>query len=363
MLVVSAQAVAFHSNNYEIFRTSFLNLVGGQDLYALNDRHRDYFWYSPTFALLFAPFALLPFWLGVLLWTALNGFALYWGLGRVLGGEALMAARALVYIDAIGAMQNVQSNALITGLVLIGCGALDRRREWRAALAIALATAIKIFPVLAAAYAIFRPYRAPRFAGFAVLIGVLLLAAPLMVLTPDELLAQYRSWAALQQNETVMRGHSVMYQLELLFGWQGPNLPIQLAGLAVLLAPLGRLQYWGLERYRLLFIASLLMYFVLFNHTAESPSYLFGVTGVALWFTQVPRSRFTWAVLVIVILGTVLSSSEAMPKFIQLAVFEPYRLKVWPVLLVWVLTQLELWRQTAPGGSRAAPPAPAPTAP
>jgi len=348
VLVVSVQASAHHNNNFEIFRTSFLNLLGGADLYAASPRHQDLFKYSPTFALLFAPFALVPFWLGVLLWNGLNALALYWGLGRLLDGEPLLAARALVFLDTVGAMQNVQSNALVAGLMIIGCAELDRRREMRAAVAIAIGAAIKIFPIVAAVYAVFRPYRVPRFALHGVLAGLALLAAPLLVLSPAQLAGQYHSWGAIQQSDALARGHSMMFQLEVWLGLGIPNWPIQLAAVIVLLAPLARLQYWGLERFRQLFLASVLMFCVLFNHKAESPTFVVALAGVALWFAAMPRTRGTWVVLWLVIVGTVLSSSEAMPRAIQEGFFEPWRLKILPVFLVWLLTQRALWRQTAP---------------
>ena len=357
VIVVSVQATAHHNNNFEIFRTSFLNLVAGTDLYAPSERHQDFFKYSPTFALMFAPFAIVPFWLGVLLWNGANALALYWGLGRVLDGESLFAARALVFFDTIGAMQNVQSNALVAGLMIIGCAELDRRRELRAAVAVGIATMVKIFPIVAAVYALFRPYRVPRFALYGILTGVALAAAPLVVLSPAELAAQYASWAEIQRTDALTRGHSIMNQLELWLGLGMPNWPIQLVGVVVLLLPLARLQFWGIARFRMLFLASLLMFCVLFNHKAESPTFVVALAGVAIWLAHAPRTRATWLTLALVVVGTVLSSSDAMPRAIQEGFFEPYRLKILPVFLVWVLTQRELWRQSASAGSRAPAPA------
>jgi hypothetical protein len=62
LLVTIQQAVHGHSNNLSIFRTATSNLLAGQDLYAPHPgRHFDFYKYSPTFALLFLPFAYLPF--------------------------------------------------------------------------------------------------------------------------------------------------------------------------------------------------------------------------------------------------------------------------------------------------------------
>lgn len=348
VVVVSIQATLNHTNNFETFRWSWFDLLHGRDPYAPSEHHHDFFKYSPTFAVLFAPFAIVPFWAGMLLWNAVNAGVLYWALGRVLGHRQAFVARALVFLDTVGAMQNVQSNALVAGLMLLACADLDARKELRASVSIGIATAIKIFPVVAATYAIFRPYRVPRFAAMAIGVAVLLIVLPLAVVPPSGLRALYHSWGAIQQVDALDRGHSVMQQMHLWLGYNAPNWPVQLFGIVVLLAPLARISWWGLRRFRLLYLASLLMFCVLFNHKAESPTFVVAITGVALWWAVVAHTRLSWTALAIVIVGTILSSSDAMPRAIQNGFFEPYRLKILPVLLVWILTQRELWRRTTP---------------
>lgn len=341
--MVSIQIAAHPTNNFEIFRTSWLNLSAGRDLYGASPRHRDFFLYSPTFALLFAPFAALPLWAGVLLWSAVNAGALYWGLGRALSPEQAFAARAIVLFDAVGSMQQAQSNALVAGLMILAFAELERRHEIRAAFAVGLGAAVKIFPIVAASFAVFRPFRLPRFALGSVAAAGILIAAPLLFLSPADLASQYRSW--LSAPSPVGRGFSVMEHLRLWFGPGIPNWPVQLLGGAVLLSPLVQVPHWESERFRLLFLASVLMFCVLFNHAAESPSFVIAMAGVAVWFAASPSRRLTWIVLGIAIVGTALSSSEAMPEVLQRRLFDPYRLKTLPILLVWTLTQLELWRR------------------
>lgn len=358
VVVVALQASAQHVNNFETFRTSWFNLVGGRGLYGENPTHQDYFKYSPTFALLFAPFAVLPFTAGVLLWSAVNAGALYWGLGRVLGPREALAARAIVVLDTIGSMQNVQSNALSAGLVILAFSELSRRRELRAALVIATGTLIKVYPVIAGVFAVFRPYRIPRLVAWGVVVAAGFIAAPLLVVSPAELARHYREWAAISRTDAMTRGYSVMEHIHLWTGADWPNWPVQLAGVLILLAPLARLSRWGIPAFRLLVLASVLMFCILFNHKAESPGFVVAVAGVAIWFVAVPRDRLRWTVLGVVAVGTILSASDAMPEFLQERYFEPYRLKTIPVLLVWLLTQYELWTDgRAPRSASAPPPA------
>lgn len=347
VIIVSLQAGAQHNNNFEIFRTAWGNLLAGRDLYGANPSHHDFFKYSPTFALLFGPFAVVPFTLGMLMWNAANAAALYWGLGRVLEPRPALAARAIVFLDTVGSMQNAQSNALAAGLMILAFGLLYARQEMRAAVAIAIGAAIKIFPLAAAVFAIFRPYRVPRFAMIGAGVATASILAPLLVLSPTELLEQYRSWGAISSADASLRGYSVMEQIHLWTGANWPNWPVQLVGLGVLMAPLARISRWGVERFRLLVLASLLMFCVLFNHKAESPTFVVGAAGVAIWLVTAQRDRLAWTAFAVFLVGTVLSASELMPELLQENFFEPYRFKTVPLLLIWILTQSALWTESS----------------
>jgi Glycosyltransferase family 87 len=290
----------------------------------------------------------------LLLWNAVNAAALWVALGKVLEQRQAFVARLIVTLDLVGSMQNVQSNALSAGLMILAFWDLQQKRELRAAVWVALGTIIKIFPIVAGVFAVFRPYRLPRFVLYSVLVALVCVAAPLLVESPAALGAQYRSWQAISSSDTLMRGFSVMELWHLASGTNWPNWPFQLAGVVALLAPLARYSFWGLSRFRLLFLASVLLFCVLFNHKAESPSFVVALAGIGIWFAVSNRSAMDWALLGIVFVGTVLSSSDAMPKAWQQSFFEPYRLKTVPVLLVWLVTQSLLWKMS-PGQSSSAP--------
>src|SRR6476659_5113803 len=92
------QGVAHQNNNFLIFRAASQHLLHGQDLYAAYPAlHTDFYKYSPTFAL------------AMLLWNVLNAGALYVALGMVLTRRRALVARAIVTLDMLGSLQNVQS--------------------------------------------------------------------------------------------------------------------------------------------------------------------------------------------------------------------------------------------------------------
>jgi hypothetical protein len=340
------QGIAHQNNNFLIFRSASLHLLHGQDLYApYPAEHFDFYKYSPTFALLFLPFALPPFALAMMLWNALNAGALYLAIGMVLPRRAATAARAIIFLDMLGSLQNVQSNALVAALIVLTFAAYERRHTVLGSLATAVGTNIKVFPLAGASFAIFHPRKLRVAIALATsLVG--LAALPLLVTPLATLTAQYASWRAIETTDALERGFSVMYHVQLLLHRNLPNWPFQLLGVAALLAPvLVRRERWGEWTFRRFYLCSVLVFCVLFNHQAESPTFVIGSAGVALWFASLERrTRWQWVVFVCFFVGTVLASSDAMPGWLQQHLFDPYRFKTVPLLVAWLEMQRELWR-------------------
>src|SRR5438093_2972636 len=190
-LVTVQQAILGHSNNLSIFRSASLNLFAGRDLYAAHpEQHFDFYKYSPTFALLFAPLAYLPFALAFLCWALLNGLLLWYALDRLLPEREATVALALVYLEVLLALQYGQSNALVAALMIRGFGALERRRQLGAALSITLGSAVKVFPLaglsLAACYT-----RRLSFGVVCIALLAVTVVLPLVAMPLGDLLAQY----------------------------------------------------------------------------------------------------------------------------------------------------------------------------
>jgi len=332
------------SGNFEIFRTASRHLFEGKDLYAeYPDAHSDRFKYSPTFALLFAPIAWLPWPLALFLWSTLNAMVLFVAVERVVPGRRGLLALLCLHLEVLRGMQNAQSNALVAGLIVLAFVALERRSAWRTALAVLLGASVKIFPLAALTFAIPRRL-ALRTGVWAAAIGTTLVALPLLVTSPATLMAQYGSWRGVESSDAGQRWFSVM---ELVHRWTGlalPNWPIQLAGTLALVAPLVlRRDRWDDARFRVLYLCSLLLYAVLFNHQAERASYLIAFTGATIWFAGSPDVRWrSWLYFVAFVTIPLMSTLIPGPS-IRTTTVVLYRLTV-PCLAIWMVIQWELWR-------------------
>jgi hypothetical protein len=293
------QGIAHQNNNFLIFRAASQHLLAGADLYAAYPaQHADFYKYSPTFALLFVPFALLPFGLAMLAWNALNAGTLY-----VAPGTAA---------SVIGA-------------------------------------AVKVFPLAALSFAVFHPRKVRVALATAASIGVLALL-PLLVTSPETLAMQYEGWRAIGATDAVKRGFTVMQMVQLLTRANWPNWPQQLAGVLLLVAPvLARSSRWREWEFRRLYLCSVLVFCLIFNHMAESPTFVVASAGVGIWFAALARrTRGDWALFAFLVVFTFLASSDAMPVVVQREFFDRYSFKAVPLIVLWIELQRRLWSGAPP---------------
>ena len=354
-VAVAVQRTRFSpENNFLIFRAAFSHLASGQDLYAAYPLlHADFFKYSPTFALLFAPFALLPPVAGYALWAIVCVVAVYAGVTRLLPARQAALVLALSWLPVVGELQRAQSNALCAGLMLLAWAGYERREQWCSAVAVAAGMFVKLFPAIALVGAIMHPRRWRMAAAFVVVsaAGALL---PLLVTSPSLLGMQYRSWwaietldvAPLERYGTSGAGlyGGVMGLVHAWFAVDWPHWPLQGGGLVVLLAPmLWRRDRWEASEFRVTSIASILVFCVLFNHQAESPSYVIAMIGVAVWFASAERSWWRVALMAIAFVVVNLGSTDLVPRAWYRDYYVRYMLKTVPLIPVWVVMQCELF--------------------
>jgi hypothetical protein len=220
---------------------------------------------------------------------------------------------------------------------------LERSQAWRAAAAVVLGASVKIFPLAALSFAI--PRRLVVRVGIAAGLWAIGLALmPLLLTSPGTLVAQYQSWRGVESLDAQQRWFSVMELLHRWLGTEWPNWPVQLAGTLLLLAPLAlRRDRWDEYGFRLLYLCSVLLYVVLFNHQAERASYVIAFAGAAMWFASEPRARWRTALFVVAFITIPLMSTLIpVPALMKSRTAMLYRLAL-PCLAIWIAIQWKLW--------------------
>src|SRR5437870_10851373 len=187
VFVTVQRGVFSPSNNFKVFRAAAINLLARRDLYAAHpEQHFDFYKYSPTFALLFAPLAYLPFALAFLCWSLLNALLLWYALERLLPQRQATLAISLLYLEVLFAMQYGQSNALVAALMVLAFVALERGRQPEAAIEVGLGASIKLFPLALLPIVVCHPRRA-RFGLLFLGVATALVVLPLLVVPAPEL--------------------------------------------------------------------------------------------------------------------------------------------------------------------------------
>ena len=332
-------------NNFLIFKSSFYHLLQNKDLYVphLAD-HYDLYKYSPTFAFLMFSFAWLPDLPGVLIWNLLNGLLLFFAIKALpqLQDKIKVFILWFILFELITSVQNFQSNGLMAALLILGFVAVENKKEMWATLFLVISVYIKLFGLVGFVFFFFSENK-KKFILFSVIWFILLGLLPLVVISPEFLLQLYKSWFRLLMTDRgVSYGLSILGVLKSWFHVVSFKIPITILGAVILLLPLFRFHFYGNYNYRLLFLSSLLIWVVIFNHKAESPTYIIAVCGVAIWYFTQKSTTINTILLIFIFVLTCLSSTEIYPHDFQRQFLRPLALKAVPCILVWFKIIYEL---------------------
>jgi hypothetical protein len=333
-----------HYNNYVIFKQSFFHLIQHKNLYHWYEPEQwDLFKYSPSFALLFGVFAYLPDPVGLLIWNILNVGCLIVALVQVprLPDRARVIMLFFILVEVVISIQSTQSNALIAGLLVLAFIAMERNRPMLAAVLITSTVFIKLFGLFGFGLFLFYPCRW-KGAMAAAMSMILFAFLPLIVLSWSELMMQYQGWYDTLAEDRVETGLSVLGWFQSWFGLNANPNTVVLIGFLMLLVPLLRWRCWIYYPFRLMALASVLIWVVIFNHMAESPTFVIAVTGAGIWFFARSRPGYQQFWLWFILLFTSLSTTDLFPKDFQLSVVEPFVLKAVPCIALWVWITIEM---------------------
>ena len=325
-------------NNYLIFKNSFFHLWNNENLYVLYPEVQiDLFKYSPTFALLFAPFSVLPDFLGLFIWNLINALVFFaiWKIPFPNYKNKLWIM-AFILVEYITNIQSSQSNGLMAGLMIMAYVFLERKNIALATLMIVLSVYLKLFGLVAFALFLFYPDKW-KSVGYVVFWSIILFALPLIIISPNELIQQYQNWIdMLVVDKAVSYSPSVMGWLITWFNLAPSSSLLAGIGVLIFMAPLIQFKKYNQSGFKQLILSSVLIWVVIFNHKAESPTFIIAVSGVAIWYFSQKQNTLNTVLLYLVLIFTQFSPTDLFPVSIREAYFLPYVIKVVPIILVWV---------------------------
>ena len=339
-------------NNFLIFRGVYWHTVNETSLYAAYPtEYGDVNHYGPLFSLIIAPFAILPEWIGMLLWLLfLSGWlfaAIYWsGLRK--------SQQVYIYwfcgFTLLTALFMQQFNIAIAAIILSSFFLIEKEHEGWAAFFIVLGTLVKLYGIVGLAFFLFSRHKVRLILWLAVW-SVILFLAPMAISSPDYIIGQYQEWYSSLVAKNTENIHSIAQNISLLglvrrtTGCMNySDLWLILPGMALFAFPYLRFSQYKNLAFRETILASVLLFVILFSTGSESSGYIIALTGACIWYTVVPWKRGNWAValMVFVFILSGMSNSDLIPKWIRHDYIQQYALRALPISILWLWLCYEL---------------------
>lgn len=336
-------------NIYKIFRFSYTHIHSFQNLYLqYPTQHDDVFLYGPTFTAFIAPFALLPDWLGVILWVLFNVSILFFAIRQLPIKQAYQnAILILASHEMMNASSWLQYNAVIAACIILGFTFIQKGKDHWALLFIVFATITKIYGIVAFSFFFFSKNKV-KFILWSILWSGVLFIIPILVTSYSFLLQSYQDWF----NALIYKSHKNTIGIANNYYFQdisvtglirrniNPNFTedkFVLATAALLfLSKLTRYKYFQDIRYQLYFLCSVLLFVVIFSTGAESPTYIIAFPACCLWFVLQPPSKMVNAFFVFCLIVTSFSYSDLLTKYSREFSMQ-HSLKALPSFILWLI--------------------------
>lgn len=338
-----------------IFKNVFTNTLAQKNIYLLYpDVHFDSNHYGIFFSVLIAPFAILPDWLGIVLWNIANTLVFVFAIHKLPFSNAKKAFFAWLCLqEFITAAVSLQFNITLTGLLMLSAVYVYERKETQSAFAILIGFFVKLYGI-AGLSAFFFIKNKWKFILSFIGIGVLFLILPMLISGTQFGIQSYADWfhslTEKNQSNQVLgnrQDYSLMGIVRRVVGDATiSNLTFLLPGMVVFALPYLRIKQYKNLSFQLMILASTLLFIVLFSSGSESPTYIIAVSGVMIWFLmQKEKSPFKIGLLLFVIILTCFSFSDLFPKFIKENYIMKYSLKALPCCIIWFRVIYELMTQ------------------
>lgn len=343
--VVAALIKINRCNNFLIFKYVFWHTWGQVSLYApYPDVYFDTNHYGPFFSIVVAPFAVLPHPLGLLFWNVLMVVALFCSIRKL---PMEQGKQIFIYWfcahELLTALFMSQFNIAIASIIVATFYCIEKEKDITAALFIMIGTFVKLYGIVGLAFFFFSKHKT-RFVlallGWAAVCFVL----PMLISSPEYIIGQYKEWYVSLSGKNMENMFSNMQNQSLLGLVRKishvstySDLWLIVPGILAFCYPYLRLKQYKNLAFRYAFLASVLMFVVLFSTGSESSTYIIALLGVAIWYVTVPWKRNRWdvALMVFAFILTSMSPSDLFPAYIRKNFVQPYALKALPCVLVW----------------------------
>ena len=350
---VAKQFLIGNYNNYKIFKGVYFHTINKLPLY--NEYPLEYFdhnHYGPVYSLVIAPFAILPDYIGMILWGIFNALILVWAITQLpLKQAQITAVLWICFHEFLTTLLGLQFNPIMTALIILSFVYIDKEKVFWAAMFIVLGVFVKLYGVVGLAFFFFTKNKF-KFIASLIFWSLVFFVLPMLISSPEYIIQTYIEWFDRLIVKNAENTGLNSYQDICLMGMVRrimqdstiSNLPFLLSGIVLFGLQYLRIKEYKEKGFRLMMLASVLIFTVIFSTGSESPTYIIAFVGVAIWFVIQPKpiNRFYIFLFIFAIILTSLSPSDLMPKFIRENYIRPFALKALPCVLIWIAIVYEM---------------------
>jgi Glycosyltransferase family 87 len=345
-------------NNYYIYKGVFYHLIEKVNLYNLYpNEYFDCNHYGPLFAYFIAPFALIPNYIAIPLWLAFQAFVLYKALMVLpIHNNYKWILLLITLVDLMTSSHSIQINPTIAGMIILSWYYVKNGKVIWAALFVLLGTFIKLYGIVGLAFWFFSKEKI-KYIWYFLLWSIVLFILPMLISSPQYIVQTYFDWynSLVEKNNVNQvlvnavgnrQDISIMGLVRRVFGFNNfSNLIFIIPGFLLQVFPLLKFKCYDNMIFNLRYLASILIFVIIFSTSSESPTYIIATTGVAIWFlTQsFPIKKWVWFLLIFVIIITSLTATDLFPVHIR-RFFVFYSIKALPCIVVWFVCIYQLFK-------------------
>lgn len=336
--------------NFLVYRKVFWHAVHQLNLYEYYPlENLGSYLYGPVFSILISPFALLPVNAGAFLWSVANAAFLFFAIRKLpVGYKNQNIILLICVVEMMTAIQNMQINCIIAAMIILSYTYVKEEKDFWAAMFVALGLMLKLYGIAGFAFILFSRNKITFALSFLFWVAVFF-CLPMLISSPSFVIHSYLDWyqALVTKNAvnetSVMQNISVMGMLRHLIKTEYLNLVITFVAGLFYLFPLLRFAQLKNKAFQLTYLSLALIGVVIFSSSAESPTYIIAMSGVALWFViQNPKNFLVYFLLWFAIMITSLSPTDLFPRYITINFIQPYSLKALPCFIVWIVMAIQL---------------------
>jgi hypothetical protein len=349
LIAVFSEVLRESPNNYLIFKYVFWHVIEQKHLYIGYPEYVDVNHYGPLFSLLIAPFAVLPDKFGCILWALANAAFLYYAITRLrLSQKNKCIIIGITAIEMMTSIHSVQFNPMVGAWLILAYVLVEDEKDFWATLFIAAGFLIKIYGVAGLLFFVFSKHKTKFVLSF-IFWSAVLFCLPMIFSSASYILNCYKEWIErLVEKDKLNAGGfssagyqdiSVMGMVRRITGDPTISNLLFIAPAAVMiLAPLLRFKQYASVKFRLSYLAIVLITVVIFSSSAESSTYVIALPGACLWYIF-HRKNYKLAsniMLVILFLLTILSPTDLVPGYLKDHFIRAYSLKALPCFIIWL---------------------------